>query len=190
MAVLLALSWFPNTTLGLVPQVSRSQFLKNAGWSLATAAVATKIPLPAKADESGASKRTNLSNDELKEVVEYDLLKNQFLATGQLTRNVYDESATFTDEIDTYTLDKWIKGTQKLFNGENSAVRLVGDIDVTSERVEFRFDEDLQFNIPFKPTVSLTGKVVLARDPSSGLITSYREFWDQDVATVLTTAKF
>ena len=104
---------------------------------------------------------------------------------------MYDESATFTDEIDTYQMDQWIKGTQKLFVGENSQVRLVGDVDVTSSAVTFRFDEDLQFRIPFLfPTVALTGKVILTRDPSTGLIMSYQEFWDQDVATVLKSAKF
>lgn len=86
-------------------------------------------------------------------------------------------------------MDQWIKGTQKLFVGENSQVRLVGDLDVTKEEVAFRFDEDLQFRIPFRPTVALTGKVVLKRDPNTGLITSYQEFWDQDVATVLKSAK-
>lgn len=98
--------------------------------------------------------------------------------------------ATFTDEIDTYKMDQWITGTQKLFVGENSEVRLVGDIDVTQEAITFRFDEDLQFRIPLRPTVALTGKVVLARDPGTGLITSYKEFWDQDVNTVLKSAKF
>ena len=46
------------------------------------------------------------------------------------------------------------------------------------------------FNIPFKPVVALSGKVVLERDLNTGLIVSYREFWDQDVTTVLKSAKF
>ena len=66
----------------------------------------------------------------------------------------------------------------------------MGDIDVTPAAVTFRFDEDLQFRIPLRPTVSLTGKVVLTRDTNTGLITAYQEFWDQDVATVLKSAKF
>jgi len=49
--------------------------------------------------------------------------------------------------------------------------------------------EDLMFNIPLKPVVSLTGKVVLVRD-ETGYITSYQEFWDQDTWSVLKTAKF
>mmetsp|Transcript_41049 Transcript_41049/g.46637 ORF Transcript_41049/g.46637 Transcript_41049/m.46637 type:complete len:198 (+) Transcript_41049:100-693(+) len=139
---------------------------------------------------ASSTKKINLSNDELRKIVQHDMLDNSFLATGKLTREIYDESATFTDEIDTYTLDKWMVGTQRLFVGDKSRVGLVGDIDVTKEQVELRFDEDLMFNIPFKPTVSLTGKLILKRDSSTGLITSYREYWDQDVLTVLRSAKF
>ena len=61
---------------------------------------------------------------------------------------------------------------------------------MSTAAVEFRFDEDLQFNIPLNPTVALTGKVILERDPETGLIKKYREIWDQDVATVLKSAKF
>ena len=117
-------------------------------------------------------------------------MDRQFLVTGKLTPSIYLPTATFTDEIDTYAMNQWIQGTQKLFVGEQSQVRLVGDVDVTPEKVEFRFDEDLMFRIPFRPVVALTGKVVLARDPETGLISSYREFWDQDVVSVLKTAKF
>ena len=127
----------------------------------------------------------------MKEIVKKDVVESQYLCNGKLTRSIYDESATFTDEIDTYGLDQWIQGTQKLFVGENSEVRLVGDLDVTNEAVQFRFDEDLQFRIPpVYPTVSLTGRVELKRDSQTGLITSYQEFWDQDVNTVLKSAKF
>ena len=87
-------------------------------------------------------------------------------------------------------MDKWIKGTQSLFIASGSRLSLVGDIDVTDKEVTLRFDEDLMFNIPFKPVCSLTGKLVLTRDPSTGLITSYREYWDQSVNEVLKTAKF
>ncbi|KAL7566322.1 hypothetical protein ACA910_013645 [Epithemia clementina (nom. ined.)] len=130
-----------------------------------------------------------ISDAEIKEIVKNDILERQFLVTGNLTPRIYRPKALFTDEIDTYQMDQWMSGTQKLFVGEKSEVRLVGDIIVTPEQVEFRFDEDLMFRIPFRPTVSLTGKVVLMRD-DAGYITSYQEFWDQDVFTVLKSAKF
>ena len=135
-------------------------------------------------------KTENLSDDEIKRIIKSDVVDKQFLVSADLTREIYDESSMFTDEIDTYTLPKWIKGTKALFRTEGSHIDLIDDIVVSSTEVTFRFDEDLMFNIPFRPVVHLSGKVVLTRDPNNGLITSYREFWDQDVNTVLKTAKF
>ena len=126
-------------------------------------------------------------------IVRDDIVQRQFLVTGNITRSIYDPAATFTDEIDTYEMDQWMIGTQRLFVGDRSQVRLVNDkVTLTSPTtIEFLFDEDLMFNLPiFKPVVSLTGKVVLTRDPETGLVTSYREYWDQDVLTVLKSAKF
>jgi sensor c-di-GMP phosphodiesterase-like protein len=131
-----------------------------------------------------------IADEDLKRIVTSDLLDNQFLVTGKLTPEVYLKDATFTDEIDTYGMDQWMKGTQKLFVGEGSQVRLVGDVQVSPEAVEFRFDEDLMFRIPFRPVVKLSGRLVLTRDKETGLISSYREYWDQDAATVLKSAKF
>lgn len=162
---------------------SRRHFL---GSLVAAGSIALVAPQQAKAT---ADARLALSDEELKQVVKEDILKRQFLVTGNLTPDIYKPTATFTDEIDTYKMDQWMKGTQKLFVGEKSDVRLVGDVNVSPEKVEFRFDEDLMFRIPLRPTVSLTGKVILTRD-DSGYITSYREFWDQDVVSVLKTAKF
>jgi hypothetical protein len=142
------------------------------------------MPAPARA----ASPR--IADDDLKRIVTSDLLDNQFLVTGNLSPEIYLKDATFTDEIDTYGMDQWMKGTQKLFVGEGSQVRLVGDVQVSPEAVEFRFDEDLMFRIPFRPVVKLSGRLVLTRDKETGLISSYREYWDQDVATVLKSAKF
>jgi len=185
----------PTPTISPSATTSRSDFVRTsaamaAGFLLAgTPAI---VPLPAVASDASINdKLVGISDAKLKEMVTFDVVENQFLSNGKLTRSIYDETATFTDEIDTYGLDQWMKGTQKLFVAENSNVKLVGDVDVTNTEVTFRFDEDLQFRIPLLfPTVSLTGKVVLKRDSDTGLITSYQEFWDQSVSDVLKTAKF
>jgi hypothetical protein len=193
LCLLIACLLFGSSSLGLHVEPSscltRGRFLSNSaasttGWLIAGTSL---LPKGARAVEG---KLLNLPNDKLKEIIKNDVIENQYLCNGRLTRSVYDERATFTDEIDTYRMDQWITGTQKLFVAENSQVRLVGDIDVTSESVKFSFDENLQFRIPLRPTVSLTGRVVLKRDPATGLIISYQEFWDQDVATVLKSARF
>lgn len=174
------------------PISNRSDFLRTSAAAAAGCLVAGTFtignPSPVNALDE---KLIGISNEKLKEIVKKDIVENQYLCNGKLTRSIYDESATFTDEIDTYGLDQWMKGTQKLFVGENSEVRLVGDLDVTDAAINFKFDEDLQFRIPpVYPTVSLTGRVELKRDSKTGLITSYQEFWDQDVNTVLKSAKF
>lgn len=172
------------TTSALAPLRSvtrRSLFSASSG-----ALVATTGALLAGADDG---KLMNLSNEKIAQMVKADLVDGQFLTNGRLTRSIYDEKATFTDEIDTYTLDKWQVGTQKLFVGAESHVALVGEVHASPELVSFRFDEVLAFNVPLHPKVTLTGRVDLARDPTTGLITSYREFWDQSVNEVLRSAR-
>ena len=150
---------------------------------------------------STTTDKLNLSDDALIQIIRDDIVQRQFLVTGNITKSIYAPYATFTDEIDTYGMDQWMIGTQRLFVGDRSQVRLISagntnnnipPITFTSPTtIEFAFDEDLMFNLPIiKPVVSLTGKVVLTRDPNTGYIISYREFWDQDVATVLKSAKF
>lgn len=164
-------------------KTSRRSFLS------VTTVGASLIHMP-KRTFAAPEKQTNISDNELKQIILADIVNKSFLVTADITRSVYDESAIFTDEIDEYTMEKWIKGTKSLFIPSGSRVSLVGDVEVSKTEVSFRFDEDLMFNIPFKPVCSLTGKVVLTRDANTGLITSYREYWDQSVNEVLKTAKF
>ena len=172
--------------------VSRATFLQEVA-NVGAAAVLSGVSLPSTTTTttpSNSNKRLHLSDEEMKQILLSDVVDRSFLVTAELTRDIYDESATFTDEIDTYSLPQWVAGTKKLFVAEGSKVQLVGDVHVTPEQAEFRFEEDLMFRIPFRPVVSLSGTVVLTRDPKTGLIISYKENWDQDVASVLKTAKF
>ncbi len=157
------------------------------------AASSTAVAPALAADEA---KQTNLSDEDLlKIVVDQDLVQNQFLVNGKLTRSVYDESCTFQDEIDTYGLEQWMTGTAKLFDGNRSKVVVVKDSvkigkdDESSGRlIQFRFVEYLCFNVPaVKPIVYLSGTLFLKVSESTGLITSYREKWDQDIYKVLTS---
>lgn len=139
-----------------------SSLLRNSRRSFLSATAASSLlPLRSSAGASTlqSDKQLNLSNEELKKIVLSDIVDKSFLVSADITRSIYDESATFTDEIDVYTMDKWVKGTKALFIASGSRVSLVGDVDVSATEVSFRFDEDLMFNIPFKPVCSLTGKV-------------------------------
>ena len=138
---------------------------------------------------AASEKDVGLNDEELRKKLEYDVTTNQFMVTGALTRSLYDESCTFTDEIDTYTLDKWIQGTGLLFKNDYSKMELASPITITKDEASFAFKEQLMFNIPIlKPKVPLTGKLVLKRG-GNGLFTSYKESWDQGVAQVLLSAK-
>ena len=119
-----------------------------AGGSLAAV-----LPFAAHAEDE---KQRRLPAAKLAELVRADIEQNQFLVTGKLTRSLYDESCTFKDEIDTYTLDKWIKGTGALFVASLSHVDLVGDVVADEKEVSFRFTETLAFNLPLvKPKVAI-----------------------------------
>lgn len=169
-----------------------SELMSKSSAAIALTSVVAQRPAVA-SDAASADikpKLSGISDEELKRIITKDVVDNQFLVSADITREVYDESANFIDEIDTYPMQKWIIGTKRLFVAEKSRVSLVGDVDVTKDRVEFRFDEDLMFRIPLRPVVTLTGRVVLERDPDTGLITKYQEFWDQSVGEVLKTAKF
>lgn len=181
------------------PPTSRSNFFRTTSQTAGTTLLASLGTVGSSAQTANAAsttpiepKMTNLSNEDIAKIVKSDMVDNSFLATAKLTRSIYDESSIFTDEIDSYPIEKWIKGTQKLFVGPPSSnVQLDGDVVATDSEVTFRFAEDLMFRIPpLYPVVTLSGKVILERDLTSGLITSYREVWDQDVNTVLKTAQF
>jgi len=137
------------------------------------------------------TKQTNLSYENFEQLVLKDLVQNQFLVNGKLTRSIYDESCTFRDEIDTYGLDQWQKGTSRLFDETKSSVRLVqGSVKPLPQNngISLRFVEYLCFNVPLlKPIVYLSGELTLERSPETGLITSYKENWDQNVQKVLTS---
>jgi hypothetical protein len=196
----------PTATTSLSLERQHGPFLSRRSWLQAAPVVATTTAIltvvggasPATdmfgakvmAAETSTTGKLDLSDDELQAIVTSDVTDRQFLVTANLTRFIYQPTATFTDETNTFGMEQWIAGTRKLFVGDKSHVRLIGDVKVTPQAVEFRFDEDLMFNIPFRPVVFLSGKVVLTRDESSGFVTAYREYWDQDIATVLKSVKF
>lgn len=78
--------------LSIISGVSRRQWITAASG----AAFIGASTLPATAADS-STKLTNLSNEELAKIIQYDIDENQFLVTGKITRQVYDESCTFQD---------------------------------------------------------------------------------------------
>jgi hypothetical protein len=102
----------------------------------------------------------------------------------------------FRDEIDSYPIDDYVRGTKLLFKPEKSHVDLAGPVSVSEDgsEVSFRFSEELAFNlqVPFlpSPVLSLSGSVSLHRSEGDGLIDYSRETWDKPVVEVLKTVHF
>ena len=141
------------------------------------------------------SKLWNLSNEELSDIIVRDGREKQFLFTADLTREIYDESCMFCDGSDldgSYPIDAWVRGCRFLFDSNESSSRIIEDtLRVSSHRVVFTFEEELQFNmIPSflrrsLRRISLTGSVIMDRDPQTGLIVQYQEVWDQSLGQLM-----
>jgi hypothetical protein len=160
-------------------------------FSIPRAAMNTVIRPPA---VSSSAKSYNLSNDELADIIKKDIADKQFLVTADMTLSIYDDRATFQDgsSLDgAYEIGAWVRGCNQLIEAKNSCCRLVeGSMVVDSDEAKFRFVEDLEFKFPFRPTVYLSGQVVLKRHPASGLIVSYQEYWDQDMSMIMKNCRW
>ena len=167
--------------------VARRRFVEGA---VAALAATTTSARAYSGQDATTPKAPKLPPKDLAKRVERDLVEHQFLATANFDRTLYDEACTFQDEIDTYELEKFIQGTSKLFVADRSRVDLTSPVTASNDSVEFAFEEDLCFNIPFRPTVFVSGRVVLTRDLDTGLFVRYREYWDQKPNDVLRGAKF
>ena len=171
------------------PLLLSHQILLPLRQKLSSVILASSILLGSTELNAASAKLINLEPAAMAKIVAGDITDRQALITADFTRDIYSEKCTFQDEIDTYPIDKYVSGTKALFNKDKSHVDLVGDVVATSESVDFKFSEVLAFNIPFNPSVFLTGRVKLSRG-DDGLVTSSREFWDQSVPAVLSTVKF
>ena len=178
------------TVLLVLPHLlSSHQILLPLRQKISSVILASSILLGSTDSNAASTKLVNLEPAAIIKIVAADITDRQALITADFTRDIYSEKCTFQDEIDIYPIDKYVSGTKALFNKDKSHVDLVGDVVATSESVDFKFSEILAFNIPFNPSVFLTGRVKLSRG-EDGLVTSSREFWDQSVPAVLSTVKF
>ena len=90
-------------TGALVPPLARREALVHLVAGSSAASLLSALPAAA-TDAAISPKLKNLPPAELAKLVRADIEQKQFLVSGQLTREIYDESATFTDAIDTCAL--------------------------------------------------------------------------------------
>lgn len=135
----------------------------------------------------------HLSRDSMREMLLQDVHQRNSLVTADFTRSMYEDTCRFQDGsgLDgAYPMKPWILGCKLLFKGSKSQTTICEEsLVVTSDQISFRFESDLEFRGPFSPQVALTGQIMMTRNPLTGLISSYREFWDKDVFEIVKEAR-
>ena len=102
-----------------------------------------------------------------------------------LTRTLYDEACTFQDEIDTYELDKFIKGTSKLFVADRSHVDLTSARDRDGRERRVQVQGGPCFNIPLQTDGLCVRPRRFGTGPIVGPLRQIRVYWDQKPNDVL-----
>ena len=120
---------------------------------------------PASALGSAADKkRTGLSPTDIAAVVTSDVEERKFMVTADFDRTVYSEKCTFTDETNSFEINKFV----------SEAVRRV---HLGSQAYLARRGDGGRHHFPLKPIVSLTGpRIHMTTRDSDGLIDSHGEY--------------
>jgi hypothetical protein len=132
-----AISLLLSSTLALNLQPT-SYLNKQISRQLSKVIIASSLLFGASDAMAATTKLTNLEPSEMVKIVAGDISDRQALITADFTRDIYSETATFQDEIDTYPMDKYVSGTKALFNKDKSHVDLVGEVTASAEGVDFR----------------------------------------------------
>ncbi|GAQ92069.1 hypothetical protein KFL_009160050 [Klebsormidium nitens] len=141
------------------------------------AALAICISCAKGATAATDEKRTNLSIEEIKDIIERDMLVGQYFVTGDLTRQIYNDNCRFKDPTnDTTGVDKYLQAVALLFDPKLSTLELKS-IRVTSPKtVETTWDLQGYLKFPWKPKVGTSGSTTYTMD-DDGLIVLHDEKW-------------
>ena len=139
------------------------------------------------------NKLYHLSRESLRDTMLQDVHQRNSLVTADFTQTIYENNCRFQDGsgLDgAYPMKPWILGCKLLFKGDKSQTTILEEtLVITSQQISFRFESDLEFRGPFRPQVALSGRVIMTRNPLTGLISSYREIWDKDVFEIVKEAR-
>ncbi|KAG0605337.1 hypothetical protein M758_9G050200 [Ceratodon purpureus] len=131
-------------------------------------------------------KQTNLSVEQVKEIIENDIRKGQYYVTGNLTPSIYNDNCKFTDPTTVVTgVSKYVAAVKLLFDPELSQQELLS-IDVTGPRtieVNWRLGGYLKF--PWKPHIMPYEGFTRYTLGDDGLIVSHDETWSISLLTAL-----
>lgn len=136
---------------------------------------------------------------ELAKVVEADMVQRSYLITGDLTKAVFADDASFADGNNDFGpgLDSWVAGTKRLFVSDRCKLKLTGEVvyDETARTLTVPWRQVDVFRLPGAPhTPVFTGFTTLTLGPSDDeghvLVVDHTETWDQTPSEILRELKF
>ena len=165
------------------------------GWfarSLSDQDLAYALPLAplgkVKRGDSYAEKKTGLSTEEVKAILQKALEDGQyFVNSSGLPREIFDNNCRFKDPTnDVAGLSRYIKALDLLFETESSEVKLLS-MEVSGEKeivAEYILGGNLKF--PWKPCVSpYKGVVTYTLSSEDGLVVSQEQEWSISASEAL-----
>ncbi|CAM6115953.1 unnamed protein product [Calypogeia fissa] len=124
------------------------------------------------------AKQTNLSIEDVKKVIEADIIERQYPVTGNLTESIYNENCRFQDPtIDIQGVKKYTAALQFLFEPDTSKHEIL-NIEVTGPRtvqVDWRLRGYMK--LPWRPYIPPYEGTTTYTTDESGLIVSHSETW-------------
>ncbi|XP_024402350.1 uncharacterized protein [Physcomitrium patens] len=131
-------------------------------------------------------KQTNLSVEQVKEIIENDIRKGQYYVTGNLTPSIYRDNCKFTDPTTVVTgVNKYVAAVRLLFDPDLSQQELLS-IDVTGPRtIEVNWRLGGYLKLPWKPHITPYEGSTRYTLGDDGLIESHDETWNISLLTAL-----
>lgn len=132
------------------------------------------------------NKKTNLSIEEIKSIIENDINKGQYYVTGDMTKEIYENNCRFKDPTTDLTgLEKYISAVKFLFNPKTSKQELLSIEVVDPHTIEAKWRLEGYLKFPWNPHIApYEGSTRYVLD-DRGLIMSHEETWDISVWTAI-----
>eukprot|EP00899_Mesostigma_viride_P011470 jgi/Mesvir1/20323/Mv19913-RA.1 len=137
-------------------------------------------------------KLKNQPLETIAKILKQDIIERDYLVTGRLTREIYDENCTFADPTANFGpgLQRFLDGVDRLFYKPGCSLELVGDVKILdSKTIEARWKEVASFNVWLHPKTYYGGKSTLTLNDEN-LVVFHQETWDLSPLDIYKTAKF
>ncbi|GMH37595.1 hypothetical protein BSKO_05468 [Bryopsis sp. KO-2023] len=143
------------------------------------------VPL-GKAEHIGGEKRTGLSVEEIKDVLEKDFTERKYFITGNLTPEIFADDCRFRDPTnDTTGLSKYVKALGILFDPKNSDIVLKDMRVASATTIEAEWTLSGYLKFPWNPNIPPVEGTVVYTLNNEGLIQFQDEKWGTPAFKVL-----